>query len=237
MYGHYHDPDQKERTWKEKEAYGAYRVYTEKNIENLPWKIGEERKTRIFQLWRRIDVPLIFIIKAISISLQSQKYYSYEWEFSPYFPPSLHMKQSSNSKNWRLGPSFCHQTNFLVRKHEYYHPLCLDALDPPHLSMWEMQPTHNVDSVEWYQGPGQNWDRFCGNLAEDECNQASSHLHHISSTLNCATYDTPRRHRFWWDDSCLDTICVAFVIIWKDWVERVWKAHRNLNFEILAQSH
>jgi hypothetical protein len=35
MYGHYHDPDQKERTWKEKEAYGAYRVYTEKNIENL----------------------------------------------------------------------------------------------------------------------------------------------------------------------------------------------------------
>jgi hypothetical protein len=81
MYGHYHDPDQKERTWKEKEAYGAYRVYTEKNIENLPWKIGEERKTRIFQLWRRIDVPLIFIIKAISISLQSQKYYSYEWNF------------------------------------------------------------------------------------------------------------------------------------------------------------
>jgi hypothetical protein len=36
MYGHYHEPDQKEGTQREKEAYGAYRVYTEKNIENLP---------------------------------------------------------------------------------------------------------------------------------------------------------------------------------------------------------
>ncbi len=84
-------------------------------------------------------------------------------------------------------------------------PIVFGCIRPPHLSMWEMQPTHNVDSVEWYQGPGQNWDDSVGILQR----MSATKPH-----LTCIIYLQPSivQHMILTEDTGFDGMTLALIL-------------------------